>query len=249
MKTISDIKNKKSKCNLFADFILNKLDINSSSVVHITDHNNFVVVNGYTDRKEILNLNDITKEFNKNYANLTSPITHTIDLLEYAQEIKPINTLKSIVYLTSENNSYHYSLIEKYKKNPSTYVYDGLRSYELLENTHKPNTSEFPHGYSLNQGRTLYYYIKMIGYNLSREVFGTYLSIELSTSKEKPLEFICIDYHEHDEKLESYVLDMFDFNYEKLDDNIKKMDLSFEVTNPIEDFDFLKEKIELDPFI
>jgi hypothetical protein len=27
------------------------------------------------------------------------------------------------------------------------------------------------------------------------------------------------------------------------------MDLSLEVTNPIEDFDFLKEKLELDPFI
>jgi hypothetical protein len=228
MKTILEIQDKKAKCNLFADFILQKFGINSATVIHIVDHNNFVVVNGYTNKKDILNMNEITTEFNKKYSQLVSPITHTIDLLDYGQEILPVNSIKSLIYLTSDNNSYHYSLVDKFKENKNSYLFDG---------------------YSMNQGRTLHYYSKYIGYNLMREVIGTKLSIELNTSKEKPIEFISVDWNEHDEKLESYVLDSFDFNFDKLNENIKKMDLSLEVTNPIEDFDFLKEKLELDPFI
>ncbi len=249
MKTILEIQDKKAKCNLFADFILQKFGINSATVIHIVDHNNFVVVNGYTDKKDILNMNEITTEFNKKYSQLVSPITHTIDLLDYGQEIQPVNSIKSLLYLTSDNNSYHYSLVDNFKENKKSYIFDGIRTYEQLENTHRPSTSEFPHGHSLSQGRTLHYYSKYIGYNLSREIIGTKLSLELNISKEKPIEFISVDWNEHDEKLESYVLDSFDFNFDKLNENIKKMDLSLEVTNPIEDFDFLKEKIELDPFI
>lgn len=249
MKTICETQDKKAKCNLFADFILEKFGLNSASVIHVVDHNNFVVVNGYTEKKDILNMNEITGEFNKKYSKLVSPITHTIDLIDYGQEIQPVHSVKCLIYLTSDNNTYHYSLIDKFKETKKSHVYDGMRTYDKSENTHRPSTSEFPHGHSLSQGRTLYYYSKFIGYNISREVIGTKLSIELNNSKEKPIEFISVDWYEHDEKLESYVLDTFDFNFEKLNENIKKMDLSLEVTNPIEDFDFLKEKLELDPFI
>lgn len=249
MKTISDIKDKKSKCNLFADYILQKIGLTSRSVIHITDHNNFVVVNGFTDSKNVLNLNHVTNEFNEIYSKLISPITHTIDLIDYNSKVIPVESHKSFIYLTSDNSTYHYSLIENFQNEKKSYCYDGIRCYEQPENTHKPSVSEFPHGYSLDQGRTLYYYSKLIGYNLSREVIGTKLSIELSTSKENPIKYINIDSFDHDDKLESYVLDTFDFNFDKLNENIKKMDLSLEVTDPTIDFDFLKERFEMDPFI
>jgi len=249
MNYISCISDKKTKCNLFADFILKKLGVNSSSVIHVVDNKNFLVVNGYSDVKDILNMNDITKEFNKFYSNLLTPLTHTIDLIEYGQEVSVVESVKTILFLTSDNNSYHHSLLENYKDKKKSFFFDGIRSYEILEDTFKPSTSEFPHGYSLNQGRSLYYYSKFIGYNICREVIGTKLSIELSLSKLNPIKHVSVDWDEHDEKLESYILDSFNFNYEKIVEKIKKVDLSIEVTNPLEDFDFLKEKIILDLFI
>ena len=47
-----------------------------------------------------------------------------------------------------------------------------------------------------------------------------------------------------DETLRSAILDVFDFDMSSLDKDIKKVDWSIEVTNPLEDYDFLKKKIK-----
>jgi hypothetical protein len=44
--------------------------------------------------------------------------------------------------------------------------------------------------------------------------------------------------------LESAILDVFDFNMNWLETEIKKVDWSTEITNPLEDYNFLKKKIK-----
>jgi hypothetical protein len=43
--------------------------------------------------------------------------------------------------------------------------------------------------------------------------------------------------------LTSAILDVFDFDMSWLETEIKKVDWSVEITNPLEDYDFLKRKI------
>jgi hypothetical protein len=129
--------------------------------------------------------------------------------------------------------------------------YDGLKSKEEIENNFLSVTSEFPYGYSLNQGRLLYYYGKHIAYNFTSSIHENKINLTLTNdqSEEDRLISVFVDNPYPDQKLKSYLLDMFDFNYEKLNEEIKKVDLSLEITNPLEDFECLKKRIKLDPFI
>ena len=47
-----------------------------------------------------------------------------------------------------------------------------------------------------------------------------------------------------DEVLRSAILDVFDFNMESIEKEIKKVDWSVELTDPLSEYDFLKEKVE-----
>jgi hypothetical protein len=47
-----------------------------------------------------------------------------------------------------------------------------------------------------------------------------------------------------DERLQSAILDVFDFNYNSLSDKMKKVDWSLELTNPLEEHKELKEVVK-----
>ena len=47
-----------------------------------------------------------------------------------------------------------------------------------------------------------------------------------------------------DEVLTSAILDVFDFDMSTLNTEIKKVDWSIEITNPLQDYDFLKKKVD-----
>jgi hypothetical protein len=47
-----------------------------------------------------------------------------------------------------------------------------------------------------------------------------------------------------DTVLTSAILDVFDFNMSWLEQDIKKVDWSIEITNPLQDYDFLKKRIK-----
>jgi hypothetical protein len=47
-----------------------------------------------------------------------------------------------------------------------------------------------------------------------------------------------------DEVLTSAILDVFDFDMSWLNTEIKKVDWSIELTNPLQDYDFLKKKVD-----
>jgi hypothetical protein len=73
------------------------------------------------------------------------------------------------------------------------------------------------------------------------------LIFELTTKKNKDDEQILsviTPSFENDNILESAILDVFDFNMNWLETEIKKVDWSTEITNPLEDYNFLKKKIK-----
>ena len=238
---------KLSIVNLFADFILNKIPKEEETIIQITDCINFYVIKGKTTHKEPLNISEIRDEFISTFEDLIGErkITHTIDLIEYNVKLQKSNSL-SFPFHRSQNTSYTHSQIK-------SYLNDGTTSYDynffvtpISEDDSMFFTSEFPHGYSLNQGRLLYYYGKHISYNIPSVYPHSTLIFELSTKQDEDGEaiFSIINGSEVDSVLTSAVLDVFDFDMSWLENEIKKVDWSTEITNPLEDYDFLKKKIK-----
>jgi len=224
--------------NLFADFILSKIPNTEDSVIKVVDCKNFFVVKGKTSSKDLLNLSELITEFSTKFLNYISEnkITHTIDLIEYDQELKSYKDL-TFTYYNSDNCSYHYEQITAYKNKKSSYDY--IHFLNEINDDNLIVQSEFPHGYSLNQGRLLYYYGKHIMYNIPSNYPVTYLTFNLSTEKNEDGEQLF--YINKNEELTSAVLDVFDFDMSWLENEIKKVDWYVEVTNPLEDYDFLKK--------
>lgn len=104
-------------------------------------------------------------------------------------------------------------------------------------------TSEFPHGYSLNQGRIFYYYLKNIVYSIPTNYIFTSLKFEIK--KRENLEFKVYNSffssNDEDETLQSAILDCFDFDTTELENKLKGVDLLQELINPLDDYEFLKE--------
>ena len=173
-------------------------------------------------------------------------ISHTIDLIEYDSKLKPDDSLSFTYYYGTDNCSY--SLLQT-----KLYLEDELKSYEQ---THHIKTftdddlvivSEFPHGYSLSQGRLLYYYGKHIFYNIPSSYPINKLTFNLSTKKDESGDSVFSVFNSNqkvDEVLTSAILDVFDFDMSWLNTEIKKVDWSIEITNPLQEYDFLKQKVD-----
>ena len=241
-----------SLVNLFADFILNQIPKEEESIIQVVDCFNFYVIKGKTTYNEPLNIGKLKDEFIIKFEDLIGEVklTHIIDLIEYDSKLKPSESL-TFAYHNTNNCSYHNSQIKSFEED-STVSYDYRHFLKpITESNNLIFCSEFPHGYSLNQGRLLYYYGKHIAYNFTDSITEPKISLTLTNSHSEEDKLISVfgDNPYPDEKLKSYLLDMFDFNYEKLNEEIKKVDLSLEITNPLEDFECLKKKIKLDLFI
>jgi hypothetical protein len=106
--------------------------------------------------------------------------------------------------------------------------------------------SEFPHGYSLTQGRLIYLYGKHIFYNIPTNYFDSSLLMNISLEKneenENIISIINLEKNSEDEKLKSAILDVFDFDMSWISNEMKKVDWSVELTNPLEDYSFIKKK-------
>ena len=219
--------------NLLSDFIISKIPHNESSIVKIVDCGNFFVIKGKTTSKEILFIPDIISEFNKKFS-LGSELTHTIDLIEYDAELSEVRKITHTFHNNTSNCSYHYKDVDDYEN--------------MVEENDMIYVSSFPHGYSLNQGRLLYYYGKKIFYNIPSNYPITSLKLKLSMDKNSDGEFDIQVFDEfyksEDETLRSAILDVFDFNMESIEKEVKKVDWSVELTDPLSEYDFLKEKVE-----
>ena len=227
--------------NLFADYLVSKIQPNEESIFSIADCKNFLIIKGKTTQKEILDISSIIKEFNDKYS-IEKPISHTIDLIEYDSALPTVKNIQFVLH-KSQNCSYHSSQISKFLSDNTSFGFEG-QPIEFTDDT-LIITSEFPHGYSLNQGRSLYLYGKHIYYSLP-SIRQTSMFIELSLEKNQDDDFIIslfnLDTLEYDKVLESAVLDVFDFDLSWVLSEMKKVDWSVELTNPLEEYSFIKER-------
>ena len=232
--TLKKIGGKKFLVNLLSDFILNKIPHQESSIIKIVDCENFYVIKGKTTSKEVLFIPDIISEFNEKYKEHvdTKKITHTIDLIEYDSKLKEVVEITQTFHNNTPNCSYNWKEVDRFD--------------ELVEKDELVYMSEFPFGYSLSQGRDLYYYGKHIFYSIPSNYPHTSLTLTLSKEKNEEGEqkFIVFDefFKSEDETLYSAILDVFDFDYNRLSKKMKKVDWSVELTNPLEEYSFLKER-------
>lgn len=237
-----------SLVNLFADFILNQIPKEEESIIQVIDCLNFYVIKGKTTHNEPLNIGKLKDDFIVKFDEFIGDIkiTHTIDLIEYDCNLKPLESFK-FTYHNTKNCSYNNEQIKSFELD-NTSSYDYQYFLKLVNQSHNLiSSSEFPHGYSLNQGRLLYYYGKHITYNIPSSYPFNYVTFELSTKKDESGEQVFLvknKLNEVDEVLTSAILDVFDFDLSWLEKEIKKVDWYSEITNPLEDYDFLKKKIK-----
>jgi len=231
--------------NLFADFILSKIPHNKHTIIQVADCINFFVIKGKTSYNDLLNMGELLDEFKEKFNLSTSDsrkLSHTIDLIEYNVEmIEPEQIIHT--YHNTVNCSYNSTQIESYISNESNSYSNSHFTTPITDNTNLLVTSEFPHGYSLSQGRLSYYYGKYIMYNIPANYPVVELTMSISKDEEK---FLVYDgfYKNEDNRLRSAILDVFDFDMTWLESELKKVDWTIEVTNPLSEYDFLKKNVK-----
>jgi hypothetical protein len=227
-----DLKSPKSRTsiiNLFSDYILKSIPSDEDSVIQVADCGNFYVVKGITSYNVPLDISKLSDEFCEKFSSHleNKKALNTIDLLEYD---KKVITKEIYTFTLFNNDNCFYSTKE-----------ESADKSELIV------VSEFPHGYSLNQGRLLYYYTKHIVYNIPSNYPFSGLRFEVPTDKEKlESDFKVFNLHteEYDENLKSSILDVFNFDTSVISNEIKKVDCYVEVTNPLDEYSFLKERVK-----
>ena len=143
--------------NLFADFILSKIPKEEQSIIKVIDCTNFFVIKGKTTYNEVLDLSTLTSEFEKKYKSIIKDvkISHSIDLIEYGLSLSSQTELKYTYHFT-DNCSYNQKQIDLFKSEEHSYTNETFP--KKITDEELVSVSEFPHGYSLGQGRLLYYY-------------------------------------------------------------------------------------------
>lgn len=228
--------------NSLADFILLKIGKDSNTKIQVVDCENFLIVKGFTDSKEVLELSEVISEFSNKYSVSLGErkLNSVIDLIVYDFKIDEVSSV-SHTFHNTENCSYHYKQIEEYKNSESSIDFNFI-PIKISENN-LSYVSEFPYGHSLNQGRLLYYYLKKMFYSIPDNYIVTTMTMEIDTNKNPENIINVYDnfYGNYDETLKSAFLDHIDFNLKKFKEEILQVDWSKELENPLEEHDVLKE--------
>jgi predicted regulator of amino acid metabolism with ACT domain len=199
--------------NLFADYILSKFDKKDNTVIQVTDCETFVVVNGQTTSKEVLDLNELKTEFielNKELFNsLKKEDINIIDIIKYDQEI--IDVSKTWITV-----------------NKSLYVteYEPMLEINI--------SSEFPYGHSLGCGRGIFYYSHYI-FNQMYSLLGVdqlyfRYSSELNEDEDYKIKVVC-DSQIPKQTIESLVLDCFDMDLTKFKERLSNYNFTNDITD------------------
>ena len=207
--------------NLFAEFIVNKLDNNILSQIEVVDFQNFLVIKGKTKSKEILELSQIKLQFVESLSSETEiSIGNTIDLIEYDVNLESPQKLTFSFYNNSDIS----------KENCET---------ESICLTSKSN---FPYGYSFGMGKSKYYYAKKIVYNLQSKYQWDKIKVEFKEPfSEDGFEIFVDNCTDSNESIKSAILDAFDFNFIGFNKKLEKLDFSKPILKKGYEFEMLKE--------
>jgi hypothetical protein len=198
---------------------MNQIGINFDTRIQVSSCENFSVIKGETNSKEILNMTEVIENFYTKYNSLDRKVKNVIDLVEYGKEIK--NLSKQTFTFSNSVNCRMNIVDEKYSYFSNSY---------------------FPYGFSFSQNRSLYYYFKNIVYNIPTNYPFTEIKF-LVTIDEGKIDFeIQDDYlNNEDNCLKSSILDSFDFNYKLLELELKNFDLTSELFEPETEIDVIRK--------
>jgi hypothetical protein len=191
--------------SLFAEFILSKIDNKYNSKIEICSCDNFTIVKGETESEEILSIQKISEEFYEKYPDYR--IKNTIDLLEYKSKLQ---------------SKFDYTF---------TFYKDSVPEIDI-SNYFK--LSSFPFGYSLSEGKSIYFYFKYITNKIPPTYPFNWIKYKIKISDSGKIDFdIEDDYiNNQDNILKSVILDVFNFNIMEFESEAKKMDLEQMILNP-----------------
>jgi len=96
------------------------------------------------------------------------------------------------------------------------------------------------YGSKLPKVKNLEFYNIPTNYTDSSIIFN--LSLDKNEENENIISIFNVDKNSEDEKLKSAILDVFDFDMSSISSEMKKVDWSIELTNPLEDYSFVKKK-------
>jgi hypothetical protein len=147
------------------------------------------------------------------------PIKSTIDLIEYKSDL-------------SSPKKFKFFFGKKLHKEDSLF-----------------STSEFPYGYSNNQGKLLYFYFKHIVDRIPTNYPFTWIIFNVEVSEKNEIDFTIEDdyLNNNGDILKSAILDCFDFNLTVFESILNKMDLEKSILNPSEET--LLDSISVSDFI
>ena len=218
--------NKNSKrgiVNLFADFILTRIDKKENSIIQVTDCESFMVIHGQTTSKDVLDLDKVKADFFEWFKDILDGVG-----------IKQINTLDIIRYGEEITN------IEKGWVNVNKEVF-----IEEEEPVHQLSiSSEFPYGYSLNCGRLMSYYSHYV-FNHMYSLMGVdnlkfYFTKEEDENEDLKIKIVSDSKYNQD-IVKSLVLDVFSFDLEEFKEYVKDYDLLQDIIFPSKDKPYTKQ--------
>jgi hypothetical protein len=209
--------NKNSKrgiTNLFADFILSKIDTSHKSIIQVTDCGPFMVVNGLTTSEDLLDILKIKEEFIEKFSEILKSLEITniniIDVIKYSQEINMNNKGWVIVNKTP------------FKEEP-----EPINELSI--------SSEFPYGYSLDCGRLMSYYTHYIFnhmYNLlDVDEASLYFTTEQDTHEDLKIKIIS-NSKINKNSIKSLILDVFDFDLTNFKSRLDTYNLIDDILDP-----------------
>jgi hypothetical protein len=209
--------------NLFADFILTKIDKKENSIIQVTDCGPFVVINGQTTSETQLDIPKITSDFFEWFSDILKELDiksfNTIDLIKYDQEINNIE--KGWVNV-----------------NKSIFVEEPESLYQLAI------TSEFPYGYSLNCGRLMTYYSHYI-FNHMYSLLGVdevdfYFTKEEDENEDFKIKVVS-NSKINSKTIKSLILDVFSLDLREFNERIGDYDILQDILFPDQEKPYTKQ--------
>lgn len=252
--------------NSFADYIVKNLE-GSESRIKITDHENFVVINGETNSKKVLNLNELRNTFLKEKSP-DGEIEHLkfniIDIVKY-DVIVYDSYIYHFTYYNSKRPIYHPKIVEFVEKPTSnSHLFtkvsfnqklifemsskDFLRSDDYNYFDYLTKNTNFPHGVKC-PNRTAFYYGEYICNHLfdylNVDEIHMKMNLRDDDNEDFDIQLFCDSIYDR-EKVQSLVLDVFDFNLLKFEsDYLSSYDFDLDTTDPIGEKPWLvKDKIK-----
>lgn len=253
--------------NKMADFILKKLTLEYDSVIEVTDCGKFFVINGMTNRKDILEMSKVQEEFTEQNKELLSKFGYeninVIDLIMYDVDLES-KTDYSFTFYNTDRPLFSNEVLE-FLKSTNLNVWSILDNngplveldYSETNTSNIPNfiyspltvTSEFPYGHSLNMGRLHLYYSEYVCNHLFNVIKSNKINFKISTKLNEEEDFDIELYsetkHYPDKVVKSLILDVFDFKLEDFKYLLSTYDLSEDLGKPFSKKPWLiKDRLE-----